>query len=152
MMGSASNPGLIPRIAKRLFERIDDHSDENALFACEASYLEIYNERVRDLYDFSINVGKASINHVVHSLDPHFTAQTSGAGLTVREHPMHGPYVESLILSRQRKGHWPLTGEGPSRVDIVDNDDRAPQTENITKEGPWDAKYFHPLTGCTDRT
>ncbi|KAJ1945436.1 Kinesin-like protein kif1b, partial [Linderina macrospora] len=70
MMGSESEPGLIPRICDELFNRIDVI---DASFHVEVSYLEIYNERVRDL------------------LNPRSTAN-----LRVREHPSLGPYVEDL--------------------------------------------------------
>ncbi|CEP00851.1 hypothetical protein PBRA_008163 [Plasmodiophora brassicae] len=79
MMGTPDSPGLIPNIASALFDRIDQvgGDDRRRTFHCEASYLEIYNERVRDL------------------LAP---ARAEGAGLTVREHPVHGPYVEDLSV------------------------------------------------------
>ncbi|KAJ1952335.1 hypothetical protein EC988_003613, partial [Linderina pennispora] len=70
MMGSEADPGLIPRVCDELFTRI---SMLGASFHVEVSYLEIYNERVRDL------------------LNPRSTAN-----LRVREHPSLGPYVEDL--------------------------------------------------------
>ncbi|KAJ2340638.1 hypothetical protein GGF43_006367, partial [Coemansia sp. RSA 2618] len=77
MMGSDSGPdaGLIPRISQSLFARISSECQQNARlsFRVQVSYLEIYNERVRDL------------------LNP-----LSSAALRVREHPSLGPYVEDL--------------------------------------------------------
>jgi hypothetical protein len=49
-MGSAADPGIIPRICDTLFYMINNHSsdssgnEEESLFTVEASYLEIYNE------------------------------------------------------------------------------------------------------------
>lgn len=74
MMGYGEETGIIPRICKVMFERIDGiQHDPNVKCTVEVSYLEIYNERVRDL------------------LNP-----ASKGNLRVREHPATGPYVEDL--------------------------------------------------------
>lgn len=74
MMGYGEEIGIIPRICKVMFERIDRiQNDPNVKCTVEVSYLEIYNERVRDL------------------LNP-----ASKGNLRVREHPSTGPYVEDL--------------------------------------------------------
>lgn len=75
MMGAPGegNEGLIPRVCKELFHRIRTNTDEAMSYAVEVSYLEIYNEKVRDL------------------LNP-----KSKGNLRVREHPVLGPYVENL--------------------------------------------------------
>jgi kinesin family member 1 len=74
MMGYGEEPGVIPRICRDMFDRILK-LQRDPLLTCtvEVSYLEIYNERVRDL------------------LNP----STKG-NLRVREHPSTGPYVEDL--------------------------------------------------------
>ncbi|XP_029632558.1 kinesin-like protein KIF16B isoform X14 [Salmo trutta] len=76
MMGNPGDAGLIPRICEGLFSRIAGmtHWDE-ASFRTEVSYLEIYNERVRDLLR---------------------RKSTQTYNLRVREHPKDGPYVEDL--------------------------------------------------------
>ncbi|KAI4280862.1 MAG: hypothetical protein L6R38_004117 [Xanthoria sp. 2 TBL-2021] len=74
MMGYGEESGVIPRICEDMFRRITDYQkDKNLTYTVEVSYLEIYNERVRDL------------------LNP----STKG-NLKVREHPSTGPYVEDL--------------------------------------------------------
>ncbi|KKY14447.1 putative kinesin family protein [Phaeomoniella chlamydospora] len=74
MMGYGEDAGVIPRICRNMFERIGEiQKDSNVQCTVEVSYLEIYNERVRDL------------------LNP----ATKG-NLKVREHPSTGPYVEDL--------------------------------------------------------
>jgi kinesin family member 1 len=74
MMGYREEAGVIPRICRDMFERITAvQSDPYLKCTVEVSYLEIYNERVRDL------------------LNP----STKG-NLRVREHPSTGPYVEDL--------------------------------------------------------
>ncbi|KAF5898706.1 kinesin-like protein KIF13B isoform X2, partial [Clarias magur] len=74
MMGSADQPGLIPRLCSSLFERTLQHQREEESFTVEVSYMEIYNEKVRDL------------------LDPKGSRQA----LKVREHKVLGPYVDGL--------------------------------------------------------
>ncbi len=74
MMGYGKEAGVIPKICQDMFERIGElQKDKNLRCTVEVSYLEIYNERVRDL------------------LNP----STKG-NLKVREHPSTGPYVEDL--------------------------------------------------------
>ncbi|MFT7806193.1 kinesin-like protein KIF16B [Arapaima gigas] len=76
MMGNPGDAGLIPRICEGLFSRISDMSRfDEASFRTEVSYLEIYNERVRDLLRRKSN---------------------KTFNLRVREHPKDGPYVEDL--------------------------------------------------------
>ncbi len=51
MMGSGDQPGLIPRLCSALFERTQKEQREEESFTVEVSYMEIYNEKVRDLLD-----------------------------------------------------------------------------------------------------
>lgn len=51
MMGSGDQPGLIPRLCSALFERTQKEQREGESFTIEVSYMEIYNEKVRDLLD-----------------------------------------------------------------------------------------------------
>uniref|UniRef100_A0A3B4DNE5 Kinesin motor domain-containing protein n=1 Tax=Pygocentrus nattereri TaxID=42514 RepID=A0A3B4DNE5_PYGNA len=74
MMGSVDQPGLIPRLCCSLFERVGREENETHSFKVEVSYMEIYNEKVRDL------------------LDPKGSRQS----LKVREHKVLGPYVDGL--------------------------------------------------------
>lgn len=69
-----ADKGIIPLTCSELFSRIEQKkSDPHINFAVEVSYIEIYNEKVRDL------------------LNPKNTGN-----LRVREHPSLGPYVEDL--------------------------------------------------------
>ncbi|XP_069880606.1 kinesin-like protein KIF13A isoform X4 [Dipodomys merriami] len=74
MMGHAEQLGLIPRLCCALFKRISVEQNESQTFKVEVSYMEIYNEKVRDL------------------LDPKGSRQS----LKVREHKVLGPYVDGL--------------------------------------------------------
>ncbi|KAF9449570.1 kinesin-like protein [Macrolepiota fuliginosa MF-IS2] len=75
MMGYGPDKGIIPLTCSELFQRVSSkkEQDPNINFTVEVSYIEIYNEKVRDL------------------LNP----KNSG-NLRVREHPSLGPYVEDL--------------------------------------------------------
>lgn len=78
MMGSGSgdNRGVIPRICQELFEKAESErlrQEGNTNCKIEVSYLEIYQEKVRDLLNPSGN-----------------------SNLRVREHASTGPYVEGL--------------------------------------------------------
>ncbi|XP_008308225.1 kinesin-like protein KIF18A isoform X1 [Cynoglossus semilaevis] len=48
MLGSQDNPGVMYRTMKELFKRMDDAKEEKE-FAVAFSYLEVYNEQIRDL-------------------------------------------------------------------------------------------------------
>lgn len=51
MMGSSEQPGLIPRLCSSLFDRTLLEQREGESFTVEVSFMEIYNEKVRDLLD-----------------------------------------------------------------------------------------------------
>ncbi|XP_067031980.1 kinesin-like protein KIF16B [Acropora muricata] len=78
MMGTNEQVGLIPRICKGLFRYIEENTSLSSSFRTEVSYLEIYNEHVRDL------------------LRPPKLKKLPQQNLKVREHPKEGPYVEGL--------------------------------------------------------
>ena len=71
MTGTAGELGLIPRICNALFFFIENHNNGEE-FSVEASYLEIYNERICDLLD------------------------STRSDLKLREHPNTGVFVENL--------------------------------------------------------
>lgn len=76
MMGSPEQQGLIPRICKEMFNRMKLGQQSGTGYKTNVSYLEIYNERVKDLLSNNSN--------------------NVGHGLRVREHRTLGPYVEDL--------------------------------------------------------
>ncbi|KAK4688603.1 hypothetical protein P7C73_g1497, partial [Tremellales sp. Uapishka_1] len=75
MMGYGSDKGIIPLTTSELFRRVETRTanEPNLSYSVEVSYIEIYNEKVRDL------------------LNP-----KNKGNLKVRESPVVGPYVESL--------------------------------------------------------
>ncbi|KAE9555582.1 hypothetical protein FO519_001253 [Halicephalobus sp. NKZ332] len=77
MMGNQEFPGIIPKLCNAIFERIEIETGELTSFKVEVSYMEIYNERVRDL------------------LDP---KKSGKQNLKVREHKSLGPMVDGLSV------------------------------------------------------
>ncbi|XP_071238834.1 stAR-related lipid transfer protein 9-like [Salvelinus alpinus] len=76
MMGTLDSMGLTPRICQGLFKSDDTFPEGHNSSRVEISFLEIYNERVRDLLRGREQKKKPS--------------------LRVREHPEKGPYVQDL--------------------------------------------------------
>ncbi|KAG1084290.1 hypothetical protein G6F42_021852 [Rhizopus arrhizus] len=80
MMGYGEDKGIIPRTCSELFERISDLTSEDLKFQVEVSYIEIYNEKVRDL----LNPGNKG-------------------NLKVREHPTIGPYARTVAATNMNE-------------------------------------------------
>ncbi|ETW06755.1 hypothetical protein H310_02917 [Aphanomyces invadans] len=78
--GNESLEGLIPRMNKSLFEKIqmEKANDPNKLFLVECSFFEIYNEIIYDLLDSSSAKDKKN------------------KGLEIKEHSVLGIYVKDL--------------------------------------------------------
>ncbi|KAK1338978.1 hypothetical protein QTO34_019647 [Cnephaeus nilssonii] len=76
MLGTPASVGLTPRICEGLFIREEECAPPPSSCRIKVSFLEIYNERVRDL------------------LKP--SDQKKSYTLRVREHPELGPYVQGL--------------------------------------------------------
>jgi len=79
MMGTATQPGLIPRTCEDLFERIESSGSPHISYTVRVSYFEVYNEHVRDLL---APPSQSSEKH------PYY--------LKIRESPTEGPYVKDL--------------------------------------------------------
>ncbi len=72
MMGTEENKGLVPLICESIFEKIKLIESDTCSIKVECYYMEIYNEKCRDL----LNLSKQN--------------------LRVREHQILGAYVEGL--------------------------------------------------------
>ncbi|KAL9029874.1 MAG: hypothetical protein Q9196_001934 [Gyalolechia fulgens] len=79
MMGTPTQPGLIPRTCEDLFQRIESSVSPNISYTVRVSYFEVYNEHVRDL-----------LGPQPRSSDPH------PFYLKIRESPTEGPYIKDL--------------------------------------------------------
>ncbi|KAL8961325.1 MAG: hypothetical protein Q9193_002103 [Seirophora villosa] len=78
MMGTPTNPGLIPRTCEDLFQRIESSVSPNISYTVRVSYFEVYNEHVRDL------------------LGPQPRSSDHPFYLKIRESPTEGPYIKDL--------------------------------------------------------
>ncbi|XP_057366894.1 kinesin-like protein KIF16B [Daphnia carinata] len=80
MMGTPLEPGLAPRLCTAIFERMNSECGcsnvHRPSFRIDISFMEIYNEKVRDLLEEHSNRGSVL--------------------LKIREHPQLGPYVQGL--------------------------------------------------------
>lgn len=79
MMGTPTQPGLIPRTCEDLFQRIESSGSPHISYTVRVSYFEVYNEHVRDLL---APPRPSSDNH------PYY--------LKIRESPTEGPYIKDL--------------------------------------------------------
>ena len=50
MMGSSAEPGIIPRLCSKLFQRIEETTTTDSRVTAEVSYMEIYNEKATSSY------------------------------------------------------------------------------------------------------
>mmetsp|Transcript_16675 Transcript_16675/g.49035 ORF Transcript_16675/g.49035 Transcript_16675/m.49035 type:complete len:1171 (+) Transcript_16675:59-3571(+) len=76
MMGTPKDEGVIPRLCRELFSRTTGTPREGVRHKIEVSYMEIYNEKVKDLLAVKGDAGHT---------------------LKVREHKAMGPYVQGLL-------------------------------------------------------
>ncbi|KAM7387978.1 hypothetical protein PAMP_024182 [Pampus punctatissimus] len=78
MMGFGEEAGVIPRFCQELFSKLASMENEEVKCHVEMSYFEVYNEKIHDL--------------LVTRDEPNQRRMP----LRVREHPVHGPYIEEL--------------------------------------------------------
>ena len=81
IVGYGENKGVIPRTCEEIFKRVDKQTAEpgNTMqYAVSVSMIEIYNEKVQDLFTKPEKRPKE--------------------GLAVREHPSKGVYVEGAVF------------------------------------------------------
>ncbi|EON69773.1 hypothetical protein W97_09036 [Coniosporium apollinis CBS 100218] len=84
MMGTPEAPGLIPRTCQELFHRIESDPTPNTTYNVHVSYLEIYNEHVRDL------LASRPSSSGGQPKDP------AAYYLKIRESPADGVYIQGL--------------------------------------------------------
>ncbi|KAJ8714096.1 hypothetical protein PYW08_007716 [Mythimna loreyi] len=101
MMGTDTQPGLIPRLCKALYEQ------QPVDFTI--SFLEIYNEKVHDLLSGEVPLPPC------HSLPRR--RGNARKDLRVREHPSRGPYVQNLrrVSVQDAEALLTLVSEGARR-------------------------------------
>ena len=83
--GGGEERGFIPRMAEEIFAGLE--GDENVpTYSVSASFLEVYNEQLRDLLGGRKKTKKTPKKNV------------TPARLRIREHPVKGPFVEGLSV------------------------------------------------------
>ncbi|KAM9766121.1 kinesin-like protein KIF18A [Menidia menidia] len=89
MLGSQNDPGVMYRTMKELFKRMDDAKEEKE-FTVAFSYLEVYNEQIRDLLS---NVGPLAVR------------EDSSKGVVVQGLTLHQPKSAGHILEALDSGN-----------------------------------------------
>uniref|UniRef100_A0A4W6ERJ6 Kinesin-like protein n=1 Tax=Lates calcarifer TaxID=8187 RepID=A0A4W6ERJ6_LATCA len=89
MLGSQNDPGVMYRTMKELFKRMDDAKEEKE-FAVAFSYLEVYNEQIRDLL---ANAGPLAVR------------EDSSKGVVVQGLTLHQPKSAEHILEALDSGN-----------------------------------------------
>ncbi|KAJ9458983.1 Kinesin-like protein Klp98A [Diplonema papillatum] len=100
MMGSPDDEGIIPRLCKELFQIVDeqrlDPKNTGTTYKVSLSFLEIYNEKVKDL--LAVQKGEpADLMH--HGEEAKAKHERDFKDLRIRQHPTKGPFVEGLSES-----------------------------------------------------
>eukprot|EP00759_Apiculatamorpha_spiralis_P006285 PhF_6_TR13670/c0_g1_i3/m.21967/K17914/KIF13; kinesin family member 13 len=97
MMGTKRDPGIIPRLCRQLFEKLEEQMEsethqggKKVSTAVYVTYMEIYNEQVRDL----LRVKPKGQPRFTSRFDQH--AVDEYQNLKVRQHPLQGPFVEGI--------------------------------------------------------
>eukprot|EP00754_Rhynchopus_humris_P006962 Rhum_TRINITY_DN13286_c0_g1::Rhum_TRINITY_DN13286_c0_g1_i1::g.58123::m.58123/K17914/KIF13; kinesin family member 13 len=96
MMGTKSEPGIIPRLCRTLFEKVEvvleqqEQKGNRKTVKVQVSFMEIYNEQVKDLLRPTEKAPKV--------YQSRFDERPIGEyqNLRVRNHPLHGPFVEGI--------------------------------------------------------
>ncbi|XP_068173258.1 kinesin-like protein KIF18A [Antennarius striatus] len=89
MLGSQNEPGVMYQTMKELFKRMDDAKEEKE-FAVAVSYLEVYNEQIRDLL---ANAGPLAVR------------EDSSKGVVVQGLTLHQPKSAEHILEALDSGN-----------------------------------------------
>eukprot|EP01065_Artemidia_motanka_P000689 TRINITY_DN10313_c0_g1_i1.p1 TRINITY_DN10313_c0_g1~~TRINITY_DN10313_c0_g1_i1.p1 ORF type:complete len:911 (+),score=225.87 TRINITY_DN10313_c0_g1_i1:82-2814(+) len=97
MMGTKQEPGIIPRLCRALFERVEEveekvqAGDKKKSAKVTVTFMEIYNEQVKDLLRPPERGPKVYASRFD---EKHIGAEYQT--LRVRHHPLQGPFVEGI--------------------------------------------------------
>ncbi|KAJ8925404.1 hypothetical protein NQ315_009236 [Exocentrus adspersus] len=123
MMGFPHDPGLTPKLCHRVFSYLQETAvgDEMLDLKVSVSYLEIYNEKVRDLLR----------REEPDSIDGLKRSQP----LKVREHPKKGPYVQGLsehaVTDSETLLKWLEIGNSQRRVAATLSNSRSSRSHSL---------------------
>ncbi|GAW06956.1 kinesin-like protein [Lentinula edodes] len=127
MMGYGADKGIIPLTCSELFVRVDERkaADPNINFTVEVSYIEIYNEKVRDLLNpkNTEDLSKLMVNsygEMMTLMDEGNKARTVAA-TNMNETSSRSHAVFTLLLTMKRHdSDTNLDTEKVSRISLVD--------------------------------
>jgi kinesin family protein 3/17 len=128
MLGLPNNQGIIPNAFQQVFGYIDDSTNNNKKFLVRASYLELYNEDVRDLLSDDIDrkldlkegakgevsvkdltiINVKSVREIEHLMNRGNSLRKVGATAmnetSSRSHSLFTIYLETLVTARGGSG------------------------------------------------
>ncbi|KXS18834.1 kinesin-domain-containing protein [Gonapodya prolifera JEL478] len=125
MQGSHTQPGIIPLAIRDVFQHIVDVSHQLAkpnLFLLRVSYLEIYNEQIKDLFN------------------------PKNDNLKIHENPNRDIYVgdltENIVCTPEAVSEWMLKGEGANRhVGETNMNERSSRSHTIFRMVRWEQQF-----------
>eukprot|EP01059_Diplonema_ambulator_P032973 TRINITY_DN6709_c0_g2_i1.p1 TRINITY_DN6709_c0_g2~~TRINITY_DN6709_c0_g2_i1.p1 ORF type:complete len:925 (+),score=355.16 TRINITY_DN6709_c0_g2_i1:378-2777(+) len=111
MLGTPATPGISPRIVDEIFSELDSMAVKNGVtYSIEISFMEIYNERVKDLFsDDPLSPSSAGSGSLMRkkskkSIKVFEDANNEYRDLKVRNSPSVGVYVEGLKRLGKEQG------------------------------------------------
>ncbi|XP_056639224.1 uncharacterized protein LOC130446785 [Diorhabda sublineata] len=117
MMGIPRDPGLIPSFCEKIFDYLQEMATGEEAFDMKVtvSYLEIYNEKVRDLLNSANEAKKTS--------------------LKIREHPKKGPYVqglsEQLVKTSSDLHYWLEEGNKHRKIAATHSNPQSSRSHSV---------------------
>mmetsp|Transcript_6065 Transcript_6065/g.13862 ORF Transcript_6065/g.13862 Transcript_6065/m.13862 type:complete len:596 (+) Transcript_6065:61-1848(+) len=140
---SPEQRGFLPRISEGLFERLDHFQQEGASWRVRIAYIEVYNDRLRDLLGnagprvdpdrFSSDPGPGPGTSSPRRMSKPGTA--AGSRLEIRNHPAVGVYVENLqelpVENLKDVARLVSKGEKAKKVERTTMNDRSSRSHTI---------------------
>ena len=109
MLGSPSDPGVAPRLVDSLYNRIESTKKRGWKYEVTISFMEIYNEKIKDLLDeIVVKKGRkssAGASPKGRPSQPGSPKEGAYQALKVRQNKLIGVHVEGLVRLGKETGH-----------------------------------------------
>jgi len=132
---SHEHRGLLPRISEGLFQRLDQFRAEGASWRVRISYIEVYNDRLRDLLEHAVPSLSRSENDSPSPRRHSKPGTAAGPRLEIRNHPAVGVYVENLqelpVEHLRDVARLVSKGEKAKKVERTTMNDRSSRSHTI---------------------